>query len=303
MKNKIIQAGITVSPLYFKYVRLRFLRELWWNRVCRPYLCWRDLEVYCKTVHGFRIRCRLKDTLQAKIAFFGEWEPNLSAFISRRLAPGDGFIDIGANIGYYSLLAAERVGFQGLVLAIEASPSIYDLLCRNIELNDVANVRAINMAASSHEGVITVYKAGNDNIGGTTTLRDRGFQRETEVRCAPLASIATVEELRRARIIKIDIEGAEAPILEELSKNIDCLRKDVEIVAEISVDGCTAMSRTWKSVFHDFAALGFQAYELPNEYSDLAYLNRPSPIVPRRLEGLPRRQFDVVLSRQIADRL
>jgi len=302
MKDLAIRAGLTLSRLYMRRTPLRLGKEALWRNVCLPYINWREIEMVSTTRSGFRLRCNTEDQIQAKIIYFGEWEPALTAFLRRRLVPGDGFIDVGANIGYFSLLAAGLVGPQGSVLAIEASPAIHRRLLGNLALNRAEGVRAVNLAVADRDGVVTIYAAGRDNIGATTTLAGRGFLPEGEVACAPLARIATPEELRRARVIKIDVEGAEAPILQDLARNVALLRPDVEIVSEISAEGCAAIGRSWQSLLAEFGALGFRAYELPNEYHVRAYISRAAP-PPVRLDRLPARQFDMVMSRQGGDTL
>ena len=66
--------------------------------------------------------CDPRDLIQRMILHFGVWEPDVSRVIEQSLAPGDVFVDIGANIGYDTLLASSRVGPTGRVVSIEASP-------------------------------------------------------------------------------------------------------------------------------------------------------------------------------------
>lgn len=72
--------------------------------------------------NGVRMSVDTKDIVQRYLYQFGIWEPSLSGWLARTLRPGDVFVDVGANIGYYSLLAARLVGHLGSVVAIEASP-------------------------------------------------------------------------------------------------------------------------------------------------------------------------------------
>lgn len=74
------------------------------------------------TEEGIHFRCRLPDFIQMYVYLFGMWEPDLVAFLRRRMRPGDTFIDVGAHIGYVSALASKLVGPRGTVVAIEASP-------------------------------------------------------------------------------------------------------------------------------------------------------------------------------------
>ncbi|MDA5193333.1 FkbM family methyltransferase [Govanella unica] len=255
------------------------------------------------------MKCYTQDFIQSHIIYFGEWEPNLTAFLKRRLKPGDTFIDIGANIGYFSLLAAKLVQEQGKVLAIDASPSIFDLLVGNLQLNRIETVRSVHAAVTDYEGTITLYKAGKENIGASTTVVERshqtkrGFHVEAEVPCAPLTSIATPEELSNAKLIKIDVEGAEAPILKDILKNIDRFHPEVEIIAEISQVGNVGLDSDWESLFDDFAAAGFEAYDLLNDYSLAPYIDGDAISRPEKIKQLPTKQFDVVFSRRSADML
>jgi len=93
----------------------------------------------------------------------------------RRLAPGDAFVDVGANIGYFSLLASKLVGESGLVVAIEPSPTIFAVLESNLARNRAHNVRAVCVAASASTGMLRLFRGPDSNIGRTTVLADEGL--------------------------------------------------------------------------------------------------------------------------------
>src|SRR5207249_2412898 len=101
--------------------------------------------------------------------YFGMWEPHISRWIDERLSPGDTFIDVGANIGYYSLLAARRVGPTGSVVAIEPSPKTFRALEANLAQNRLKNVRTVNAAVSDRQATVPLYH-GPDTHGGLTTM-------------------------------------------------------------------------------------------------------------------------------------
>ena len=90
--------------------------------------------------------CPLTDMIGRRIFLFGVWEPEMTAYVEATLRPGGVFIDVGANIGYYSMLASRLVGPSGSVVAIEPSPTNFSELKRNIALNHALNIRAIDMA-------------------------------------------------------------------------------------------------------------------------------------------------------------
>jgi FkbM family methyltransferase len=158
-----------------------------------------------------------KDLIPAVIDLLGIIEENLSYWFVEQLRPGDVFIDVGAHIGYFSLLASGKVGEFGAVVSIEPSPTTFKSLEKNISLNPaLRNVRAVNLAASDKERVVRIYR-GPETSTGLTSMNDRrGNVFEAEVNSAPLPRILTSSEFQRMRIIKIDVEGAEFQVVEGL---------------------------------------------------------------------------------------
>ena len=88
---------------------------------------------------------------------------------------GDVFVDVGANIGYFSLLTAKLVGPTGKVLAIEAAPFIFEKLFENIQKNGLQHIHALNLAVSDTDGVASIYAAPEANVGETKLLETEGI--------------------------------------------------------------------------------------------------------------------------------
>jgi tRNA/tmRNA/rRNA uracil-C5-methylase (TrmA/RlmC/RlmD family) len=129
-----------------------------WNRIIDPFFYLHSHEFVVSTSFGMRIAGDTRDIIQGFIYFFGMWEPSLTRWIQERLAPGDIFIDVGANIGYYSLLASKLVGHSGSVVAIEPSPKIFSALQHNLALNHIENVRVVNMAVSDRREALRLFR-------------------------------------------------------------------------------------------------------------------------------------------------
>lgn len=243
----------------------------------------------CRTDFGAAMNCRLTDTIQRKIAYFGIWEPNLTAYFQRALQPGDVLADLGANIGYYSLLGSRQVGPRGAVIAVEASPVIYLLMLANLRLNRSSNVRAVNCAAAYEAGDLPLFAAPAGNIGHTSTIPIAGNVRTGTVPAKPLHHIMTVQEMAACRLIKIDIEGAEPPVVRSIMENIDLYSHGCEIAVEISVENADLLAA--------FEGAGFHAYFIENEYKDAPYIRqRITP--PKRFSGSITKQSDFVFSRR-----
>ena len=124
---EVIKRSPLISPLLFRA----------YNHVLRRMSAEHDARAY----FGAKFRCNLDDMIPRMIFYFGFWEPNNSALIGSILKPGDVFVDVGANIGYYTLLGSSLIGAQGRVVSIEPSPAIFAQLQENTSANGAANAR------------------------------------------------------------------------------------------------------------------------------------------------------------------
>jgi len=149
------------------------------------------------------------------------YEPGLSRAIADRLKPGDVFIDVGANVGYFSLLAARLVAPGGHVVAFEPDPQTVAAMRRAVEANHLTGGIDIVNAAVADTGGTTQLFLSVDSVLSTTDpdrspARDQfAFTRSIEVSQVTLDGwLAARPELRpRIAAIKIDVEGTEADVL------------------------------------------------------------------------------------------
>lgn len=302
-KDALIATAFYGSRMFFNQPLFSDKRAKLWDQFVRPYVIWRPNVFWARTSFGGRFRCSLRDTIQQKLLYFGVWEPNLTNFVKLRLKPGDCFIDVGANIGYFSILASKLVGSSGKVVAFEASPRIFDVLTEHIRVNDSKNVRAVNMAVGGAKGTLRLFAGPDGNGGATSTLACRGEEFECEIATDRLEELLESDEMRRARLIKIDIEGAEAPVLNSIIDKIDAYGSECEIVAEISPSEFEYYGDTAAKVIQRFKTLGFHSYCLHNDYAPSAYFNPGTPLRPTRIHDVPETQTDIVFSRIDADTL
>jgi FkbM family methyltransferase len=217
------------------------------------------------------------------IYWFGLWEPPLTSWISHSLQPGDTFVDVGANMGYFSLLAADVVGPRGSVVALEPSPQTRQKLDRHIARNQAANVRVVAAAAGSGSGRVPFFRAPW-NDAESSTVRRPDLEVETEVRIAPLAELIRPDELRSLRLIKIDVEGAEVDVfagLEPLFRRAP----DAELVIEVHPEALAEQGRSSEDLVDRAEALGLAPYWLPVDFSEEAHLEPPE--VSRPVAGRP----------------
>jgi FkbM family methyltransferase len=147
----------------------------------------------------------------------GSFEPNEFAFLDKVLRPGMVFIDVGANDGYYTLFAAQKVGKGGRVLAVEPSTRERINLKRNIARNGLANVTVVPVALGATCGTAELRLAQGAHSGHNTLGRfaNDGVQAERveQVQVRTLDDVVAEQKLGRIDVIKIDVEGAEASVI------------------------------------------------------------------------------------------
>ncbi len=274
---------IPAFRVYIRYAPVALGKHFVWNALSHLFQ-FADHRFKARTVFGMDISGNTIDHIQRRIYYFGIWEPNLTAFLMRRLSPGDLFVDVGANIGYFSLLAAKLVGTSGKVLAIEASPSIFARLANNLKHNDLDNVVALNLAASDSSGVTNVYLGPEVNIGQTTVLKTDRYRVECEIPCRRLDDILSSKDLQRAKIIKIDVEGSEWAVMVGMLPLLKSFPQTLEVVIEISPRRLATLGKSAGEILQMFESTGFNAYELENDYSDASYLPSLSEKRPTRLK-------------------
>jgi hypothetical protein len=115
-------------------------------------------------VGGAQFDCDLADLLSREVCFTGVYEPPVTRVFAHYARPGAAIADVGANWGYFTLVAASAVGPSGSVVALEPDPRQFDALSRNVALNGFAQVQCIEAAASSSDGRATL--AGFADEGG-----------------------------------------------------------------------------------------------------------------------------------------
>ncbi|MCZ9340263.1 FkbM family methyltransferase, partial [Streptomyces sp. TRM76130] len=158
---------------------------------------------------GARFAVDTTDLIQRYLYLFGVCEPHLTGWLRRRLGPGDTFVDVGANIGVFTVLASRLVGGTGRVVAVEASHALHERLLLHLRLNGCANVRAVNTAVADRRRKLTFVLASSQNTSANSIVPyDGPAESVLETEAVPLTELLTPRELSGARVIKIDVEGA-----------------------------------------------------------------------------------------------
>jgi FkbM family methyltransferase len=249
----------------------------------------RPIDFEVTTPLGFRFAGNTRDVIQRHVYVFGVWEPDVTAWMWRQVQPGAVVVDVGANVGYFSLLAARLVGDTGVVHAIEPLPSTVRRLRRNVDLNPSRRVTIHDVACSDFEGEMEIFAASADNIGSASTLG--GDHSEGRVRCVRLDSILADVDPARISVVKIDTEGGEAAVLRGARKTLAVMEPGAAVLVEITVGA--------DDVWGLMLDAGFDAYAIDNDYRPGRYADRRVREPYRVLEP-PTRAQDVVFVKRHA---
>lgn len=148
----------------------------------------------------------------------GRYEPATTRLFQKTLTPGMVAVDIGAHVGYYTLLSAQLVGPTGKIYAFEPELGNHIILQKNIELNEYKNIIASRLAVTDRTGTATIYLTSLDS--GRHSL----FQHSIPKRGSAPIETTTLDFFLEARgwphidLIKVDVEGAEVAVLDGMSQ-------------------------------------------------------------------------------------
>ena len=198
----------------------------------------------------------------------GQWEPSQTAAYLSLIQPGGVVLDIGANTGYYALLAAARVGDRGRVHAFEIQPSMIEILRRNVArngLNDIVTVVAVGLFSCAGEAVIEPHgDPGSARIG----FAEAGIR----VPLITLDQYVETTSIDRVDVVLIDTEGADFEILKGASELLAAHHPAV--IAEVHHLEAFGGSESELRAF--MAQFGYTAQTLQGEFSrDLLFRREP----------------------------
>ncbi|HSA57284.1 MAG TPA: FkbM family methyltransferase [Gemmatimonadaceae bacterium] len=166
----------------------------------------RPREPVVTDVLDFRMRLDPMEYVEGDLLFVPQiYDRGELARLRTMLGPGSVFLDVGANVGFYSLVASRLVGEDGLVLAIEADPEVAERLRENLDLNGCRNVRVVPCGVSDRAERLSLGVNLRGNRGSSSFLQSG--QRSVEVQCLPLLDVLRQHGVDRVDAAKLDVEG------------------------------------------------------------------------------------------------
>ena len=234
--NALLRFGLHIAP----FEKL----ALWWGYRYRP------APALAKLRSGQIAQITENDHLQLLLYYCGEFEPECVELMRKHIGPGSIVLDVGANIGLYTLEAAKAVGPKGRVIAIEASPDHISTIKRSVGLNRFRNVDIISSAVGEVEGVTTLILPEGANHGMFTLGSVTGSVTR-RVNVKRIDDILKEQEVLSVDFIKMDIEGSELVALKGATETLKRFRPTILIeLNEAALRSCGTSSSEVKSLLY-----------------------------------------------------
>lgn len=207
-------------------------------------------------VQGIKLWVDPASNFGRRVLLENNYEADLTAVFSKLLAPGQSFVDVGANEGWFSMLAASLVGASGRVLACEPQERLWPAILKNVALNGFTNVALLPFAVGSEPGQseINLYPSlntGSSHIGG----RLRRWEKVQRIEIMPLSAILDGWARGNVDLMKIDVEGFELQALQGAGKHLGSTIR--RIVVEIHPGPLRALGSNEEEVIQLLESAGY----------------------------------------------
>ena len=246
-------------------------------------------------VNGYKLQVIPGDLgISSELIMFKTHEPLTTKLLSKELKKGMTCLDVGGNIGYYTLLESKIIGDAGKVIAIEPSPPNFEHLKRNLEIQDTKNVDAYNFAAGDVDGNVNflVYKESNGSFtipdGETTDLPGELIK----VPAKRMDTFLKELNIEHVDFVRMDVEGYEHHIIEGMKETIKKSKPMFQIEVHVTLMGKEGTRRFLKE-FQDF---GYEAkYYVPRDI-DTPFIGTMSDVKNHTIDTLLKMLEDNTLS-------
>jgi len=197
----------------------------------------------------------------------GIYETPVQEAVASLVHQGDVFYDIGANIGFFSVLAGRLVSRDGAVYAFEPVSKNAALVEKNASLNDFKNIKVFQIAVSDQTGKSELLLA---SYAGGAVLKDAGvppdFSGSTFVETSTIDDFLKLQDIRPPDVVKIDVEGAELHVLNGM---VETLRKwSPKFIIEVDDSSKTKCMEKLSACRAFLANLHYKSEIIANSYND-----------------------------------
>ncbi len=253
------RSALTGGELSLKAKKLQYLALL--RKKLHP-----PTEFYPITISlesGISLKANLCQQYCGDIYYGLGFEKNELALVKRLIALNDTVLDVGANIGIYTVLVADLVGCGGKVYSFEPLPDVFSMLGENVATNQCVNVSINQVAVSDNNGEAQIFVNTQNALSSLGNTNRGKVLRSQKVSVVSLDAYAEASAIEHADFLKIDVEGYEGHVLRGALKLIRN-SPDLVIMSELARKNFEPLGFSVNEVITFMVDLGFEAWMMEN---------------------------------------
>jgi len=218
---------------------------------------------------GYRMRVDLHDQIGRMIYFLGSHEPDESDRVRAMIQPDWVVVDVGAQIGFYTLMSASRIDpHRGHVYALEPNPKSLEKLRYHVQINDLSHVTVIPKAVAAERGTATFYPGPEHNTGLASRF-DRGYDATPiTVEQTTIDDLAAEHGWTRLDLLKVDAEGCETAVIAGAANTLE--RFKPVLLMELNEPMLTRAETSGVALVQRLRELGYSLREFDNDERELS---------------------------------
>jgi len=250
---------LEVEPCSVNGFMSRLTKKVSWNVLNRVV---KGRKLKARLFSGDPFLVRVGDQISRQIFYQGCHEPQLTSLLLPFIGPGMTVLDVGANIGYYTVLMARRVGPGGIVHSFEINENVLDLLEENIRFANVGNVKIARRAVARTSGEVEFFvpRAGDEAEGSLKKSERYDAANTVKVPSVSLDQYVEENAIKRVHFFKIDVEGAEYEAFEG-AKNLLSSKTKPVIMFEALDTACMNFGVNWLDVVEKVKSFGYRIHQ------------------------------------------
>jgi FkbM family methyltransferase len=207
---------------------------------------------------GQKLKVDLGSTVGRSIYLRGVYENEVENCIRRCLNVGDTFIDVGSNVGYFSIIASQLVGEAGFVYAFEPHEKVFNLLKESVKINFANNVEISEIALWDEKTELSFEYKLNSAFSYIIPNLDNSVS--SKIQAISFDDYISTKKEFSVKLIKIDVEGAEFKVISGMKETIDRFHPD--FIVELVNWSLSRFSSEIKDIFNFFTERGYSIYNL-----------------------------------------
>lgn len=258
--RKITEVGTQLGKVYKEAAHLGFTKRLTatWRALTLQIDLFKKKDLIMRKIRNNKMLLNVRRPgISQELAIWGEREILETRIFNSVVKKGMVVVDLGANIGYYSLMAASLVSKTGMVYAIEPLPYNFSLLVKNIEINGFYDrIESVQMAISNRNGKARFFLGKADNLGTLMDYSDLPGTLKDNIE----VDTSTLDNFLSTRgnidFLRMDIEGSECEVFEGMEKT---LRQEIppRIFFEVHPEGSIDPDPRFTPHFEQLISLGY----------------------------------------------